>query len=161
MGDIVWLATKNIKIKRLLKKLDHEIIGPYKVKELVGSLYRLDLPTSIKIYNIFHPSLFQLAANDTLPDKYNDFLPPIVVNDNKEQKLNMTLTFVNNYQSGKKNDKADALMRKPKDQATDKENKQLEHPRYVLLPPKYFELLVKLQLIKGDGNKNLPKVPCL
>ena len=144
-----------------MKKLDHEIIGPYKVKELVGFLYRLDLPTSMKIYDIFHPNLLQLATNNTLPDQHNDFLPSIVVNDNKERKVNMTFTFVISYQSDKKNDKANTLMRKPRDQITDKKNKQLGHPRCVLLLPECFELLVKLQPIKGDSNKNPPKVPCL
>jgi hypothetical protein len=30
-GDMVYLAIKNISIKRLTKKLDYKYIGPYKV----------------------------------------------------------------------------------------------------------------------------------
>ena len=30
-GDEVWLSTKNIKTERPSKKLDHKIIGPYKI----------------------------------------------------------------------------------------------------------------------------------
>ena len=33
--DKVWLSTKNIKMEKPLKKLDHKIIGPYKIKKLV------------------------------------------------------------------------------------------------------------------------------
>ena len=32
IGDRVWLLTKNINIKRPLKKLDHKMISPYTVK---------------------------------------------------------------------------------------------------------------------------------
>ena len=39
IGDMIWLSTKNIKINRSFKKLDHKMISPYKVKELIGSSY--------------------------------------------------------------------------------------------------------------------------
>ena len=43
-GDMVWLSTKNIKTERTSKKLDHKMIGPYRVKKLVGSSCQLELP---------------------------------------------------------------------------------------------------------------------
>ena len=42
--------------------------------------------------------------------------------------------FVISYQSGKKNDKADALTRKPNEQPTDNEDKRCKHSVCVLLP---------------------------
>ena len=57
VGDKVWLSTKNIKTERPLKKLDHKMVGPFKIKALVRSLCRLELPTSMKIHDVFHPSL--------------------------------------------------------------------------------------------------------
>ena len=57
VGDNVWLWTKNIKTERPLKKLDHKMVGPFQIKALVGSSCRLDLPTSMRIHDVFHPSL--------------------------------------------------------------------------------------------------------
>ena len=39
IDDMVWLSTRNIKTNKPFKKLNHKMIGPYKVKELVGSSY--------------------------------------------------------------------------------------------------------------------------
>lgn len=88
---MVWLLTKNIKTERLSKKLDYKRIGFYKVKELVGSSYRLDLPTSIKIHDVFHSNLLRSAGNDPLPSQHNNLLPPIVVDDKKEWEINNVL----------------------------------------------------------------------
>ena len=60
------------------------MIGPYKVKELVRSSYQLELLHTIKIHDIFHPNLFQKAADDSLPDQRNSPLLSMVV-DNKEK----------------------------------------------------------------------------
>ena len=57
IDDMVWLSTRNIKTDRPSKKLDHKMIGPYKVKKLVESSYQLELPHTMKIDNIFHPNL--------------------------------------------------------------------------------------------------------
>lgn len=39
VGNLMWLSTRNIKTERPLKKLDHKMIGPYKIKILVRSSY--------------------------------------------------------------------------------------------------------------------------
>ena len=57
ISDSVWLSTKNIKTKRPSKKLDHKMVGLFKIKALVRSSYRLELPNFMKIHDIFHPSL--------------------------------------------------------------------------------------------------------
>lgn len=84
---MVWLSTKNVKTKRLLKKLkklDHKMISFYKIKELVRLSYQLDLLTSMKIQNVFHSNLLQLVANDLLPGQHNISPPLIVINDKEE-----------------------------------------------------------------------------
>ena len=84
VGNLVWLLTKNIHTERPSKKLDHKKIGPYKVTELVGSSYRLELSTSMRIHDVFHPSLLRLVSEDPLPGQHNDPPPSVVVNDEEE-----------------------------------------------------------------------------
>ena len=61
---MVYLATKNITIKRLNKKLDYKYLGLYKViKRILKNNYQLDLPPKVRIYPIFHISLLKDAIN--------------------------------------------------------------------------------------------------
>ena len=57
VGDKVFLLTKNIRTERPSKKLDDKNIGPFKIKKLVGLSYQLELPHTIKIYDVFHSNL--------------------------------------------------------------------------------------------------------
>ena len=72
---------KNIKTERPSKKLDYKIIGPYQVKELVGSSYRLELPTSMKMHDVFHPNLLRKAGTDPLPGQHHEPEPPVMIDD--------------------------------------------------------------------------------
>ena len=67
VGDKVFLLTKNIRMERPLKKLDDKNIGLFKVKILMRSLYQLKLLHTMKIYDVFHPNLFQKVADNPLP----------------------------------------------------------------------------------------------
>jgi transposase InsO family protein len=59
-GDKVWLSARNIKTNRPSKKLDHRNLGPFTIIEPVGSRsFRLDLPPSMKIHNVFHVNLLE------------------------------------------------------------------------------------------------------
>ena len=87
VGDNVWLSTKNIKMERPLKKLDHKMVGPFKIKALVGLSCRLELPTSMKIHDVFHPSLLRKASSDPLPGQHNDPALPVIVDDEEEWKV--------------------------------------------------------------------------
>ena len=82
--DNVWLSTKNIKTERPSKKLDHKMVGPFQIKALVGLSCQLELPTSMKIHDVFHPSLLRKASADPFPGQHNDPAPPVIV-DNKEE----------------------------------------------------------------------------
>lgn len=81
---MVWLLTKNIKMERPLKKLDHKMIGFYKITELVGLSYWLDLLINIRIHNVFYPNLLQPAASNFLPGQHNASLLSVVIDDKKE-----------------------------------------------------------------------------
>ena len=65
-GDLVFLLSRNIKIVRPLKKLDNKILGPFKVIGRKGYSYELQLLSTIKIYNVFYPSLLRKVAEDPL-----------------------------------------------------------------------------------------------
>ena len=61
---MVYLATKNIIIKKPSKKLDHKYLGLYKViKRISENNYQLNLPLKVRIYPIFHISLLKDVIN--------------------------------------------------------------------------------------------------
>ena len=61
--------------------------------------------------------------------------------------------FVISYQSGKKNDKANAFTRKPNKQPTDNEDKRRKHSVRVLLPPNRIDHEAELQPIDKDHGE--------
>ena len=61
--------------------------------------------------------------------------------------------FVISYQSGKKNNKADALMKKLNEQFTDNEDKRRKHSIRVLLPPNWIDHEAELQPIEENHGK--------
>jgi hypothetical protein len=40
-GDLIFLFNRNIKIVRLLKKLDNKILGPFKILKVIRTFYHL------------------------------------------------------------------------------------------------------------------------
>jgi transposase InsO family protein len=69
VGDKVWLSMKDIKTKRPSKKLDWKFTGPYVVEGKVGShAYRLTLPTSAKIHNVFHVARLEPFKEGAIED---------------------------------------------------------------------------------------------
>ena len=62
VGNRVLLATKNLHIKqnKLSKKLLPRYIGPFKILKKVGTqAYELELPPTMKMYDVFHVSLLK------------------------------------------------------------------------------------------------------
>jgi hypothetical protein len=63
-GDMVYLATKNIKTDRLTHKLDYKFIGLYKVLQKISeNNYKLDLPPKVRLHPVFHILLLESAAD--------------------------------------------------------------------------------------------------
>ena len=57
IGDKVWLSTKYLPLRVGSRKLSALWAGPYVVLSKVGSVaYKLDLPVSWNIHNVFHVS---------------------------------------------------------------------------------------------------------
>ena len=84
LGDRVWLAAKNIQTQRPSKKLDHKRLGPFEVLEKISdAAYRLKLPDSMKIHNVFHVGLLSKSRVD--PDRHFEQPPPVVVESGEEE----------------------------------------------------------------------------
>jgi len=65
-GDKVYLLTKNLRITKSLKKLDHMKVGLFLIEEQKGPVnYRLRLPKDAKIHPVFYISLLELADPET------------------------------------------------------------------------------------------------
>ena len=66
-GDLVWLKIDNIRTRRKTKKLDHRKIGPYIITAKIGTrAYKLELPETLAIHDVFHVGLLELAREATI-----------------------------------------------------------------------------------------------
>ncbi|QRV92840.1 Retrotransposable element Tf2 protein [Ceratobasidium sp. AG-Ba] len=75
VGDKVWLLSLNITSQRPNKKLDHKRYGPFTVAERISShAYRLELPDTMKIHDVFPVTLLSPVVKDT--DFNRSFVPP-------------------------------------------------------------------------------------
>jgi hypothetical protein len=67
-GDKVYLSAQNLPTLRATKKLDGKFVGPYEIVERVGtSAYRLRIPTSWKVYNVFNEALLKPYIRAVFP----------------------------------------------------------------------------------------------
>ena len=80
----MWLLTKNLVLDRPSKKLGHQKIGPFRIKEQHGWLYELELPDSIKVHNVFHAKLLRKDPANPVPGQTVPPPEPIVVNKQDE-----------------------------------------------------------------------------
>ena len=90
-GDRVLLNTKNIHLLVVgPKKLLPRWCGPFKVLQAIGPVaYRLELPDSMKIHNVFHVSLLKAYRSDT---RSYDPPPPLVVGGSMEYEVESILS---------------------------------------------------------------------
>ncbi len=86
-GSKVFLNERNIVTARPSKKLDDKMLGSFTNLGLVGSSYKLELPESMRVHDVFHPDLLRPAVDDPLPGQKNEFPDPIVVNDEDEWEI--------------------------------------------------------------------------
>ena len=99
VGDLVMLATKNLKQKRPSKKLSHKYVGPFRIVDKVGAqAYRLLLPSSYRIHNTFHVSLlepYHLRASDATMDFMQ---PPELIDDDELWEVEEIIDKVRNHE---------------------------------------------------------------
>jgi hypothetical protein len=93
-GELVLLSTKNIKTDRPSKKLDYKYIGPFRIIQQIGkTAYKLALPASYKIHNVFHVSL--LTPYKGLSDVRTNPTPvtPVVIDGFEEYVVESILDY--------------------------------------------------------------------
>jgi len=86
VGGKVWLWRKNIQTTRPLNKLDHKQIGLYTIVERVDSrAYKLDLPPTDRLHQVFHISLLECTAStEPIPGHNQPPPPPIMIQEQEE-----------------------------------------------------------------------------
>jgi hypothetical protein len=76
---MVWLNAKDYPTSRPSAKLDHKLLGPFKILEKISDLvYRLDLPPTMEINNSFHVSRLE-PFKEGHPGQPQQEMPPIIV----------------------------------------------------------------------------------
>lgn len=86
MGDKVYLATPHLKTGQPSKRLDAQKIGPSRISKIISSYaYRLDLPKTMHIHNVFHVNLLLPFHADNDFHQRQIALPPIVTEEREEE----------------------------------------------------------------------------
>jgi len=83
----MFLNERNIVTARPFKKLDDKMLGFFTNLGPVDSSYKLELPETMRVHDVFHPGLLRLVADDSLPGQKNEPPESIVVNDEDEWKI--------------------------------------------------------------------------
>ena len=95
IGDRVWLEAYNLSTDAPSKKLAVKRLGPYTVLESVGpASYRLDIPVSWKVHNVFHVGLLSHTKEDTIPGRVAEPQAPVRI---QEQELWVIEKFINSW----------------------------------------------------------------
>jgi hypothetical protein len=85
IDNMIWLFTKNIKIERSFRKLDHKWIESYRIKKVLKDVCQLNLSSSMKIHDTFYISLLRSASNVLLLNKFRRHRRLIVIEDEEEK----------------------------------------------------------------------------
>ena len=88
VGDKVWLSHIHIQMDRPVEKLDFRKLGPYQIIEkLPHNAYRLKLPASMHIHNVFNVGRLEKYVEDTFGRTPTPLPPVITANDEEEYKI--------------------------------------------------------------------------
>ena len=85
-GDQVWLEGTNLKSRRPSQALNERRYGPFTITEKIGaSAYRLDIPDTWKIHDIFNESLLTPYHAPSFANQEQPGPPPAEMVDNEEE----------------------------------------------------------------------------
>ncbi|KAF8704726.1 reverse transcriptase, partial [Rhizoctonia solani] len=87
IGKKVWLDRKNVELRTNSNKLDPKRLGPFEVLEKVSShAYRLKLPETLKIHNVFYVGLLS-KAHKSPSQPFPERPPPETIEGEEEYKV--------------------------------------------------------------------------
>ena len=87
-GDKVWLLRRNITTRRPSNKLDYKRLGPFTIADQINPVaFRLNLPPSMKVHDVFHVSLLEPYIPNTLPGRLEEPPPPAIVDGEPEYEV--------------------------------------------------------------------------
>ena len=88
VGDKVWLEATNLRLQYPSKKLTPQHLGPFKISQVLSPIvYRLRLPPTWKVHNVFHASLLSpYKQTDTHGPSFST-LPPDLIRSEEEYEV--------------------------------------------------------------------------
>lgn len=87
IGDQVWLNRKYLTTNRPAEKMDYRKLGPFEIIEKIGKrAYKLKLPHTFRIHNVFHVSLLEKFTGDNF-GRTPIPLPPVIVEGQEEYEV--------------------------------------------------------------------------
>ncbi len=89
----MFLNERNIVTARSFKKLDDKMLDSFTNLDFIDSSYKLELPESMRVHDVFHPDLLRPAVDDFLHGQKNEPSGSIVVNDEDEWEIDDILNF--------------------------------------------------------------------
>ena len=74
-------------------KLDNNNSGPFKIIAREGNLFKLQLPTSMKIHLVISPDKLRKSTNNPLPGQVNEPVDPVEIAGDIEYKVEEVLAI--------------------------------------------------------------------
>ena len=94
VGDLVLLPAKNLSFKNIPAKLQKKFVGPFEVIEKIGSqAYRLKLPDSWTIHDVFHISLLKKWKTAVFMADFNEPEEELNLEERKTEKIEKLLRW--------------------------------------------------------------------
>jgi hypothetical protein len=97
-GDSVWLESKNLKLAYPMAKLAPRQHGPFEITKVISPVaYRLALPPSWTIHDVFHTSLLTPYKETNAHGPNFTRPPPDIINDEESYEVE---EIINHQQYG-------------------------------------------------------------
>ena len=93
VGDKVWLEATNLHLNYPSRKLTPKRQGPFEISQVLSPLtYRLCLPSTWKIHNVFHASLLSFYKETEAHGPNFSKPPPDLIGTEKEYEVEQIIS---------------------------------------------------------------------